>query len=91
MIKIPILITDGKYYGLNLPNPPMEEEIEVMIYLNASMILGIGPWIEGLDVDYDSTQLMITNGSRFKLPMSVTEATVHFGFAQIKEDGVPLD
>ena len=91
MLKIPILISDDKYYELNLPNPPVEEEEQIFIYLNAMMIMGFGPWVEDGEVDYEFTQLMITNGASFKLPMSVMESLEYLGFIQTQEDGVPLD
>ena len=55
------------------------------------MIMGVGPWIEGDDIDYEFTQLMMTNGNSFKLPMSVTAALQYLGFIQTNQDGVPLD
>jgi len=91
MLKIPILISDDKYYTLNLPNPPDTEEEQIFIYLNVMMIMGVGPWVEGDDIDYEFTQLMMTNGASFKLPMSVTAALQYLGFIQTNQDGVPLD
>ena len=91
MLKIPILVSNDQYYDLNLPNPPDEEEEQIFIYLNAMMIMGVGPWVENSEADYDYTQLMMTNGSIFKLPMTVTESLEYLGFVQTDENGVPVD
>ncbi len=91
MLKIPILISDDKYYDLNLPNPPDEDEEQIFIYLNAMMIMGVGPWVDEGEVDYESTQLMMTNGASFKMPLSVMESLQYLGFVQTDENGVPLD
>lgn len=91
MLKIPILISDDKYYDLNLPNPPEEEEEQIFIYLNAMMIMGVGPWVERGEPDYEVTQLMVTNGASFKMPLSVMESLQYLGFVQTDENGVPLD
>ena len=85
LIKIPILVCDNKYYKLNLPNPPEDEETQVFIYLNAMMILGVGPYFDEGEVDYDFTLLMLTNGSSFKLPMPISESMKYLGFEQITD------
>lgn len=70
LIKIPILVEkDNAYSNLNLPNPISGEEIEVDIYLNMMCLLAVGPDIDNGEIDYEVSNIMLTNGSVMRVPM----------------------